>query len=58
MKPSQVNPAETEVMPRTALHNLVAAVAEDPKSLAASVKASVQRAQEDGNSCMMGGCTS
>ncbi|MBT2544546.1 MULTISPECIES: hypothetical protein [Streptomyces] len=58
MSPIQANPAETQAMPRTALVSLVAAVAEDPKALASSVKASVQRSQEDANSCMMGGWVS
>lgn len=58
MSPSQINLAKTEATPRTALASLVAAVAEDPKAVAAGVKASVRRSQEDDNNCMMGGWTS
>ncbi|WP_405391181.1 hypothetical protein OG596_27005 [Streptomyces sp. NBC_01102] len=58
MSPFQVNTAETQTMPRTALASLLAAVAEDPKALTTSVKTSVQRSQEEVNSCMMGGWTS
>lgn len=58
MSPTQVNQTEIAAMPRNVLADLVAAVQEDTSPLATSVKASVQRSQEDQNSCMMGGWTS
>ncbi|MER7789957.1 hypothetical protein [Streptomyces sp. NPDC097640] len=58
MSPSQIDLVKTAAMPRTVLAGLVAAVAEDPKAVAAGVKVSVRRSQEDDNNCMMGGWTS
>jgi hypothetical protein len=57
MNPTQIAPPETAAMPGTALSELVAAVKKDPKGLTTSVQVSVQRSQEDDNSCMMGGWT-
>ncbi|MGW7367578.1 hypothetical protein ACWGI8_30195 [Streptomyces sp. NPDC054841] len=58
MSPMKTVPAETAAVERIDLSAIVAAVKEDSTELTTSVQASVQRSQEDANSCMMGGWTS
>ncbi|MDT9692250.1 hypothetical protein Q5762_28760 [Streptomyces sp. P9(2023)] len=52
------NLSEAPVIIPSVLAAAVTAVREDSPTVVATVKANVQRAQDDENSCMMGGWTS
>ncbi|MFJ1745422.1 hypothetical protein ACIOJD_04155 [Streptomyces sp. NPDC088116] len=50
--------SDDQITVPSVLNGAVSAVAQDSPTVVATVAANVQRAQEDENSCMMGGWTS
>ncbi|MFG2672728.1 hypothetical protein [Streptomyces sp. NPDC048445] len=49
--------SDDQITVPSVLNGVVAAVSQDSPAVVATVAAKVQRAQEDENSCMMGGWT-